>query len=81
MESIGSLEVRKCIKSLISLTKIHFLDCYTIADIATWPWLYALYERDSGNSGGQTESKVVYDYWKKCKDVPGFGFLYNNDLD
>jgi hypothetical protein len=44
-------------------------------------WLYTLFERDSGNSGGQTESKVVYDYWKKCKDVPGYGFLYNNDFE
>jgi hypothetical protein len=44
-------------------------------------WLYALFDRDLGNSGGQTESKVVYDYWKKCKDVPGYGFLYNNNFE
>ena len=53
---------------------------YTYSQDQLNNWLKELYNRDAGNRNGLSESKVVYDYWEKCKDLPQYKFLNNNNF-
>jgi hypothetical protein len=38
-------------------------------------WLQALYNRNWGNNPAMGEAESVYQYWNKCRSVPGYEFL------
>lgn len=38
-------------------------------------WLQALYNRNWGGNPNKGEAANVYDYWNRCKGVPGYEFL------
>jgi len=40
-------------------------------------WLQALYNRNYGSNPAKGEAANVYNYWNKCKSVPGYEFLKN----
>lgn len=48
---------------------------YSASDLAGW--LQGLYNRNEGNDPAKGEAANVYDYWNKCKSVPGYEFLAN----
>lgn len=56
---------------------------YSVPGLATYNasdltgWLQALYNRNEGNDPAKGEAANVYDYWNKCKSVPGYEFLNN----
>ena len=48
---------------------------YNASDFAGW--IQALYNRNGGNDPTRGEAANVYNYWNKCKNVPGYEFLKN----
>jgi hypothetical protein len=44
-------------------------------------WLTELYNRDLGKDKSKSEAPNVYEYIQRCKDVPGYEFLRNLNLN
>lgn len=42
--------------------------------------LYEMYYRNGGNNPNKSEANNVYEYWSKCKNVRGYGFLKDMNL-
>ena len=51
------------------------LATYNASDLMGW--LQALYNRNMGNNPAMGEAESVYQYWNKCRSVPGYEFLNN----
>jgi len=49
------------------------LETYTQDDLKQW--LQALYNRNNGSNNNKGEASNVYEYWNRCKGVPGYEFL------
>ena len=43
-------------------------------------WLKALYNRNAGTSKDKGEAMNAYNYWQKCRNVPGYQFLQSLDF-
>jgi hypothetical protein len=59
---------------------------YSVSGLASYnasnlvSWLQALYNRNGGNDPTRGEAVNVYNYWNKCKNVPGYEFLNTLNL-
>ena len=56
---------------------------YSVSGLASYDgpslagWLQELYNRNFGDNSAKGEAANVYQYWNKCKSVPGYEFLTN----
>lgn len=56
---------------------------YSVSGLASYDtsgitgWLQELYNRNFGDNPAKGEAANVYQYWNKCKSVPGYEFLNN----
>lgn len=49
------------------------LETYSPEDLKIW--LQALYNRNTGSNPNKGEAANIYDYWNRCRNVPGYEFL------